>query len=81
MQEVINSNGFEYTIVNNISNNPHIINRDKYIDEEYYKLQKLQKGSNGIEENLQNKLKKGVLYGKLDYPPTIIHLDGRHLNH
>ena len=81
LQEVINSNGFEYTIVNNISNNPHIINRDKYIDEEYYKLIKLQKGSNGIEENLQNKLKKGVLYGKLNYPPTIIHLDGRHLHH
>lgn len=81
LQEVINSNGFEYTIVNNISNNPHIINREKYIDEEYYKFIKLQKGSNGIEENLQNKLKKGVLYGKLHYPPTIMHLDGRHINH
>lgn len=77
LKEIITDNNFDYTITNNGSNNPHIINRQLYIKEKYYTFIKITKGSGGIEENLNNKLKKGVLYGKLNYPPTIIHLDGR----
>jgi hypothetical protein len=61
----------------NMSNNPHIINREIYRKEEYDKIIKLKQGSHGIEEEFNLNKKVGYLYGKESHPATIIHLDGK----
>lgn len=65
---------FCYT--NTISNNPHIINRKKYIKIALDKIKKDEK-SYGIEENLTNKGLNVGIYGTLNYERTIIHLNGK----
>ena len=59
-----------------LSNNPHIINRIKYIDIAL-PYTKVSKGSVGLEERFTDKEISGFLYGSLNYPNTIQHLDGR----
>ena len=70
-------NGFKCCISNNMSNNPHIIDRKKYINE-MIKYLKILPGSKGIEEEL-NKTEKyfSYIYGPENYPATVTHLDGR----
>ena len=62
---------------NNISNNPHIISRKKYLDE-ISKHVKILSGSKGVEEEL-NAIGKyeSCVYGPAGYPATITHQDGR----
>lgn len=66
-----------YCITPSLSNNPHIINRQKYISEAL-KYTRNFSGSKGIEQRL-NKVKslKGAIYGPLNYANTIEHLDGK----
>lgn len=63
---------------NNISNNPHIIDRERYISDGIHKMIKLSKLSFGIEEELTKKLAfTGVVYGPKFHPATIRHTDGK----
>jgi len=59
-----------------LSNNPHIINRIKYITKAL-PYTKISKGSVGLEERFTNQDISGFLYGPLNHPSTIQHLDGR----
>ena len=59
-----------------LSNNPHIINVKKY-REKCLPLLRVESGSKGIEENLSHKGLPGAIYGGLNYPATIHHIDGR----
>lgn len=70
-------NNKNFCITNMVSNNPHLIHKDRYIR---YALSyvKVQNGSKGIEENLNNQGLKAYLFGGLGYPPTISHTNGRY---
>jgi hypothetical protein len=62
---------------NNLSNNPHIIDRRKYV-EDLIQYITIMPGSKGIEEQLN--AVGGLIscvYGAAGYPATIAHLDGR----
>jgi hypothetical protein len=61
-----------------LSNNPHIINRNRYLDFIRQKLIQRRAGSKGIEEIISaHQHTCGAIYGGLDYPMTAKHLDGR----
>lgn len=61
-----------------MSNNPHIINRKKYLEFIDKKYVKIMPGSKGLEEELRKqKNLHGIIYGPVEYPATITHLDGR----
>lgn len=66
----------KYCITPSLSNNPHIIQRKMYI-EKVMKFLKKSNGSSGIEENISNIGLSGAIYGPIDYPKTVIHLNGR----
>jgi len=66
----------EYCITNTSSNNPHLINVRLY-REFALRHVKILAGSKGIEELLIYRGHKSAIYGPLNYPKTIIHLDGR----
>jgi hypothetical protein len=57
-----------------LSNNPHIIDRKKYL--KYVKYIQRLGGSKGVEECISKHL-DGYIYGGLDHPATIRHLNGR----
>ncbi len=63
--------------VTNLSNNPHIIDREIYISDGLVDIIKLKPGSDGIENELLISNKKGHIYGKKGLGPTIKHIDGR----
>lgn len=67
--------GIKYVETDNLSNNPHIIDRKIYLT--FLDRLQLRTGARGIEENLTKKGLIGCQYGGLDYPPTIKHLRGR----
>jgi hypothetical protein len=67
--------GLWYCETDNLSNNPHIIDRKKYLT--FLDKIRLDTGSHGIEERLTKKGLIGCQYGSLDYPPTIKHLNGK----
>jgi hypothetical protein len=74
-------NNITFSETPSISNNPHIIDKNYY--NKYVKefINPDSKGSKGIEEILQkNKLKIGNIYGSINYPATINHIDGRNKN-
>ena len=63
--------GFKCCISNNMSNNPHIIDRNRYITEIIDDI-KLKQGSKGIEEELNARKKYfSCLYGPENYPVII----------
>lgn len=66
-----------YCFTNGVSNNPHIINRKKYI-EEALKFIIIREKSFGIEKELSNKGLHAAIYGPKNYPATILHKDGQH---
>lgn len=70
------SAGIKYCETDNLSNNPHIIDRKYYLENILSRITILP-GSRGIEENLTKKELIGCQYGPLDYPETIKHLQGR----
>jgi len=67
----------QYCTTNVLSNNPHIIDRKKYIGGLISRI-KVKPGSLGIEEELSRKDLTGAIYGKINYPACVIHSDGRH---
>lgn len=67
--------GIRYCETDNLSNNPHIIDRRKYLG--FLDRILTRTGARGIEENLTKKGLVGCQYGGLNYPPTIKHLQGR----
>jgi hypothetical protein len=70
-------NGFNFCQSNNLSNNPHIIDREFY-QKKLFKLIKVSPGSKGIEERLNMAGKyKSILYGPEGHPATVTHIDGR----
>jgi hypothetical protein len=75
IQSVNNNENFCKT--NKMSNNPHLIHKDRYI-RYALKYVKHEKGNKGIEENLDNQGLKAYTFGKLGYPPTIRHTNGRY---
>ena len=65
-----------YCLTNGVSNNPHIIDREKYI-KEALRFVKLSKRSQGIEKQLSNRGIRAAIYGGKNYPATILHKDGK----
>jgi len=66
-----------YCLTNGVSNNPHIINRKRYLDEALQFIIVREK-SFGIEKELSNRDIKAAIYGAENYPATILHKDGKH---
>ena len=67
-----------YCVTPQLSNNPHIIQREIYLEDafQYLKISK-RSGSKGIEEQLTPvQSLTGAIYGPMGHPPTIVHLDG-----
>lgn len=69
--------GIKYCSCNNISNNPHIIDRKKYLAD-FMNIIKVVPGSKGIEEQLNKHDLTTCVYGGIGHDATIIHLDGKH---
>lgn len=59
-----------------LSNNPHIINRGRYVIEALPLIHVREK-SFGIEKDLSAGGLIGAIYGPADYPATILHKDGK----
>ena len=71
-------NGIDFCTTPFLSNNPHIINRVKYLEFIKRGYLQVQTGSLGIEQVIGRKPDTwGALYGGIDYPACIKHLDGR----
>lgn len=63
---------------NILSNNPHIINRHKYLTFIQAGLVRVLPGSDGIEEIISKHPQTwGAIYGPPDWPATVKHTDGR----
>jgi hypothetical protein len=61
-----------------LSNNPHIIERKKYLEFIAAGLIKIDTGSLGIEQVIsKNPQTWGAIYGPKNYPQTVEHLDGK----
>lgn len=65
-----------YCETDNISNNPHIINVEYYKKNMINKIDVTASGSYGVEQNLEARKIIGAMYGGLNYPATISHIDG-----
>ena len=63
-------------MTNGVSNNPHIIDRKKYI-KEALRFVEISKKSQGIEKQLSNRGIRAAIYGGKNYPATILHKDGK----
>lgn len=68
------SNGIKYLETDNVSNNPHIINRKHYIENRLQYIDPTETASFGVEENLTRKGLVSCQYGGFGYPPTLTHL-------
>jgi hypothetical protein len=64
--------GGQVCVTNNISNNPHIIQKSKYL--QWMKYIKPQSGSGGIEQELNKQGLAGLVYGGYNHPATIKHI-------
>ena len=67
---------FSYCLTPCVSNNPHIIHRQRYIDTALPHI-RLKSGSKGIENQLYNKGVNSAIYGPIGLPKTVHHLHGR----
>jgi len=68
---------FKFCLTPSVSNNPHILHKQKY-QEKALPLIKKSNGSKGIEHNLLNiEGMSAAIYGGIEYPMTIRHLDGK----
>jgi hypothetical protein len=73
----INHKKMPYCLTNGVSNNPHIINRSRYVNNALQYIT-LKEKSFGIESELSNRGIKAAIYGSENYPATILHKDGKH---
>lgn len=69
--------GIKFCASNNLSNNPHIIDRKKYLSD-FMDYIKIVPGSKGIEEQLNRYGLSTCIYGGHGHAATINHTDGRH---
>lgn len=69
--------GMNYCLTDNLSNNPHILDRQYYLTHFVKRIDRTLPGAGLVEEVLTRKGYVGTLYGGLNYPPTVIHTDGR----
>lgn len=67
---------FSYCTTNGVSNNPHVINREMYMDK-MLQFITIREKSFGIEKELSNKGFRVAIYGAQNYPATISHKDGK----
>ena len=65
-----------YCLTNGVSNNPHIIDRKKYI-KEALKFIEISEDSRGIEKQLSNQGIRAAIYGAKHHAPTVLHKDGK----
>jgi hypothetical protein len=71
---------FDFCMTDCVSNNPHIINRKRWLDEAARHTHYVRfGGAYGLEEFLTASPIRGAMYGPLGHPPTIYHTDGKHL--
>ena len=69
---------FPFVRSNNVSNNPHILRRDIGLDWIRKGWIKIKPGSKGLEdEHIQNPRTWGAIYGPMNHPAVIHHLNGR----
>lgn len=72
----VEHSGLKCCLTPNVSNNPHIVRREsalQWIDNGWVVKTT---GSRGIEENLTDKQIISAIYGGLNHPATVKHLDG-----
>ena len=71
---------FDFCTTKCVSNNPHIINRVRWLKEAapHAKTIRMTK-EYGLEDFLTPSPIRGAMYGPLGHPPTIYHTDGKHL--
>jgi hypothetical protein len=74
----VNGSYFSFCMTHFVSNNPHIIHRERYLKTAFKYLEK-KKGSLGIEEKLKNKQVMAAIYGPVKFPNKIQHMDGRNI--
>lgn len=67
-------NGIKYLETDNVSNNPHIIDRRHYIANRLQYIDPTQGESFGVEENMTRKNLLSCQYGGWDHPATLTHL-------
>ena len=73
---------FPYAMVNAVSNNPHIINRQRWLAEAAKHTHYVGFGQEyGLEEYLTGSPIRGAIYGPRGHPPTIVHTDGKNPEH
>ena len=77
--EEIKGSVFDFCMTDCVSNNPHIINRQRWIDEAAKYIDTRCGGAYGLEELLTRSPIRGAIYGALGHPATIYHTDGKHL--
>lgn len=65
-----------YCTTNFLSNNPHIIDRQQYLDRAIQFIT-IREKSFGIEKNLTRGGFQGAIYGPINHPATVEHLDGK----
>lgn len=70
---------FDFCMTDCVSNNPHIINRQRWLDEASKYIDIRCNGAYGLEEFLTRSPIRGAIYGPAGHPPTIYHTDGKHL--
>jgi hypothetical protein len=70
---------FDFCMTDCVSNNPHIINRQRWLDEASKYIDTRCNGAYGLEEFLTRSPIRGAIYGALGHPPSIHHTDGKHL--
>jgi hypothetical protein len=69
---------FPYAMVKQVSNNPHIINRQRWLAEAAQHTHYIRFGGEyGLEEYLTASPIRGAIYGPRGHPPTIKHTDGK----
>lgn len=72
----VNNQKMSYCITPGVSNNPHIIQREKY-KKLALPLINVREKSFGIEKELSSSELTGAIYGPINYPNTITHVDGK----
>lgn len=66
-----------FCVTNRVSNNPHIINRSKYLDNAIKYINLNAVGSNGLEVELTKSPLSAAFYGDICQLATVKHLNGR----
>lgn len=64
----------KYIETDNVSNNPHIIDRQHYVENRLQYIDPTQGASFGVEENMTSKGLVSCQYGGWEHPPTLTHL-------